>query len=446
MGLTLTMAACGAPEQVFETVERSASLGALPPMKTTASYPVVAPQRSNMSIAKDFLDLTYSLENGTEIKTLSRFEGPITVRVQGRAPYSMGPDLRAFLDRLNTEAQIDISLTTGAANITVELVPRRDFDRYASNAACFVKPRVSSWREFEKRAGTDHLRFSTLTERDKMAVFIPEDVSPQEIRTCLHEELAQAIGPLNDLYRLTQSVFNDDDTHVVLTGFDMLILRAYYDPEMRSGLTRAEAAQRIMSILARINPMGQTITTPDHLTDETPAVWKNALEGAIGNGLTLDERYRNAQRAVNIANDSGWTDARAALSYYQLGRMSFSINPEGAKYAFNRAETLYRALPDTDLQLARIDLQRAALALLEGDNARVIDIAQTRLPTFLTAANAVSTAELLMMTSEAHAALGNTKESQHARLDSLGWARYGMGRNDEIARRLGQISALRTAY
>lgn len=446
MGLTLTMAACGAPEQVFETVERSASLGALPPMKTTTAYPVVTPHRSNMSIAKDFLDLTYSLENGTTINTLSRFETSITVRIQGRAPYSMGPDLGAFLGRLRSEAGIDISLTSGNANITVELVPRKAFDRYAANAACFVKPRVSSWREFQKYAGTDHLRFSTLTERDKMAVFIPEDVSPQEIRTCLHEELAQAIGPLNDLYRLTQSVFNDDDTHVVLTGFDMLILRAYYDPEMRSGLTRAEAAQRIMSVLARINPMGQTITTSDHLTDETPTVWKNALEGAIGNGLSLNERHRNAKRAVTIANESGWTDARAALSYYQLGRMSFAVDPTAAKRAFDQAEALYAALPDTTLQLARIDLQRAALALIEGDYARVIEISGHRLPTFLKAANAVSTAEMLMMTSEAHAALGNTKESQQARLDSLGWARYGMGTNDEIARRLGQISALRTAY
>jgi len=34
--------------------------------------------------------------------------------------------------------------------------------------------------------------------------------SPQEVRDCLHEELAQALGPLNDLYRLPDSVFNDD--------------------------------------------------------------------------------------------------------------------------------------------------------------------------------------------------------------------------------------------
>jgi hypothetical protein len=65
-----------------------------------------------------------------------------------------------------------------------------------------------------------------------VAVFIPSDVSPQEVRDCLHEEVAQALGPLNDLYRLPDSVFNDDNFHAVLTGFDMLILRTYYDAEL----------------------------------------------------------------------------------------------------------------------------------------------------------------------------------------------------------------------
>jgi hypothetical protein len=83
-----------------------------------------------------------------------------------------------------------------------------------------------------------------------MAVFMPADVAPQEVRDCLHEEVAQAIGPLNDLYRLPDSVFNDDNFHTVLTGFDMLILRATYAPELRSGMTRAEVAAALPGILA----------------------------------------------------------------------------------------------------------------------------------------------------------------------------------------------------
>ena len=89
-----------------------------------------------------------------------------------------------------------------------------------------------------------------------MAIIIPNDASPQEVRDCLHEELAQALGPLNDLYRLPNSVFNDDNVHTVLTNFDMLILRATYAPELASGMSRDAVAQRLPSIFARINPRG----------------------------------------------------------------------------------------------------------------------------------------------------------------------------------------------
>jgi hypothetical protein len=128
--------------------------------------------------------------------------------------------------------------------------------RVVPQAACFVVPRVSSWAEFRRARGSRDLDWTTLTGRDRVAVFIPSDVSPQEVRDCLHEEVAQALGPLNDLYRLPDSVFNDDNFHAVLTGFDMLILRTYYDAELANGMTRAEVSARLPGILARLNPGG----------------------------------------------------------------------------------------------------------------------------------------------------------------------------------------------
>ena len=107
-------------------------------------------------------------------------------------------------------------------------------------------------------------------------IFLPNDASPQEARDCLHEELAQAIGPLNDLYRLPDSVFNDDNVHTVLTGFDMLILRAYYAPELRSGMTRAQVAAKLPAILSRYNPAGDNLS-PVHAS-ETPRAWINAIQ------------------------------------------------------------------------------------------------------------------------------------------------------------------------
>ena len=109
---------------------------------------------------------------------------------------------------------------------------------------------------------------------------MPNDASPQEVRDCLHEELAQAIGPLNDLYRLPDSVFNDDNLHTVLTSFDMMMLKAYYSPELRSGMTRGQVSQALPLILNRINPAGNSRAAK--IATRTPKAWTQAVQTALG--------------------------------------------------------------------------------------------------------------------------------------------------------------------
>ena len=41
------------------------------------------------------------------------------------------------------------------------------------------------------------------------------------MRDCLNEEITQALGPANDLYRLPDSIWNDDNFHGMATPFDM---------------------------------------------------------------------------------------------------------------------------------------------------------------------------------------------------------------------------------
>jgi hypothetical protein len=255
---TLALSACAAPHGDVPD-RRAPPEIALPPMKTFAAMRAAAPTRSNRSIAEDFLDLSFRLESGRELDVFTRFEGPVTVRVLGAAPPTLAPDLDRLIARLRDEAGIAITRVGASsdASITVEVLSRSELQRAVPQAACFVVPRVTSWDEFRRNRRSPLLDWTTLRVRERMSVFIPGDVSPQEIRDCLHEELAQALGPLNDLYHLPDSVFNDDNFHTVLTGFDMLILRATYAPELRSGMTRAEVAARLPAILARLNPRGE---------------------------------------------------------------------------------------------------------------------------------------------------------------------------------------------
>ena len=175
----------------------------LPPMKAFSTPRPQAPATSNANIANDFMELHFELESGRTLPVLTRFETPVTVRVTGKPPATLQPDLRRLLGRLRSEAGIDIrQVTGGAANITIEVVSREDIRRALPQAACFVVPNVSSLAEFRRDRRKAKTNWSLLRDRQQLSIFLPYDASPQEARDCLHEELAQALGPLNDLYRL----------------------------------------------------------------------------------------------------------------------------------------------------------------------------------------------------------------------------------------------------
>ena len=281
LALCCAMAVAGCAPQGGTPPDRARrDLAPLAPAKSFARAHPVAPARANADIARDFLDLHFRLESGTELAVFSRFEGPITLRVTGRPSAGLMRDLEALIARLRREAGLRISLTTAEdANITIEAVSRKAIRQASPRAACFVVPNVTSLKEFRRNKRRPATNWANLRQRTRLAIFVPNDVSAQETRDCLHEEIAQAIGPLNDLYRLSDSVFNDDNVHTVLTGFDMLILRATYAPELRTGMRRAEVAARLPAILARMNPAGHNRAARP--LPATPRSWIRATEGAL---------------------------------------------------------------------------------------------------------------------------------------------------------------------
>ncbi len=441
--LALGLAAC-APAAVNEPAARRVPLPAsLPPMKVFADTVTQPPARSNAALAQDFLDLSFRMESGRELPILTRFEEPITVRTIGRPGPSLTPDLERLLARLRREAGIDIASVPpqdASANITIETVPRAELQRLVPQAACFVVPRISGWAEYKRLRRNRAVDWTTLTRRSKVAIFIPREVPPQEIRDCLHEELAQSIGPLNDLYRLPDSVFNDDNFNAVLTGFDMLMLKVYYAPEIRNGMTRDQVAVLLPGILARLNPAGLN-GAPEYL-GPTPRSWINAIEAALGPRTATSERLRAARRAVSIAQAQGWSDGRYAFSLFALGRLSLRTDPETSLASFLQAGRIYAARPDTKLQTAHVAMQMAAFSLSAGQPKEAIALIDAQLPTVGAAENASLLATLLMIKSEALDLLGRDAQAQQTRLDSLGWARYGFGSERRVRARLSEISSL----
>lgn len=442
VGAFMALTACTTTPVAELTERRATSAVVLPTMNTFATLPAPGVTRTNTSVASDFMALAFQLESGRRLPVLSRFDGPVSVRVTGRPPPSLAPDLARLLTRLQAEAGLTIRQVKAAepANITIEVVPGGALQRSVPNAACFVAPRVSSWGEFRATRRLGMGDWTTLTERTRMAIFLPTDVSPQEVRDCLHEELAQALGPVNDLYHLADSVFNDDNFHTVLTGFDMLVLRAFYAPELHSGMPPEQVAALLPAILARLNPAGGPVHGAFPIN--SPKSWKDALNGALTGKGGAATRRRAALQAVNIARAQGWQDNRLAFSLFVLGRLSLSSNGALALASFLQAGEIYASHPETQLHAAHVAVQTAAYSLSSRQPQAAVDLVNAHFSAALAAENASLLATLLMIKAQALEALGKDQEARVIRLDSLGWARYGFGSDQEVRRRLSEIAAL----
>ncbi|WP_416544778.1 MULTISPECIES: DUF2927 domain-containing protein [unclassified Phaeobacter] len=439
--LLATLAGCGTGSAPPAPGHRGAATAALAPAKSFARAHPVAPQRANSDIARDFLDLHFQLEGGTELPVFTRFETPITLRVTGQPGSGLTRDLEALLLRLRREAGLDLrQLTTGAANITIEAVPRKAIRRASPRAACFVVPNVSSLAEYRRYKRHPRTNWANLRARQRLAIFVPNDVSPQETRDCLHEELAQAIGPLNDLYRLPDSVFNDDNIHTVLTGFDMLILRLGYAPELRTGMTRAEVAARLPAILARLNPAGAGRAAAP--LPRTSLDWIRATEAALTPGTGRGTRLQAAHRGAAIARDLGWQDHRRAFNHYVLGRILQRDEPELAQQHFETALIYLQGRYDSPLLRAQIASRMAAFDIVRGDGASALARIRPALPVAARGENAVLLSSLMLLEAEALLLEGQTDAAYAVRLDSQGWARYGFGPDWAVRGAMREIAAL----
>ena len=403
--------------------------------------------RSNADLAQDFIDLTFALENGTELKALLRHERPVRVYLasSGLDPYRR--DVDRLMRRLRDEAGLDIALTgdPARAQIHIEAVPARSIRRIFPTAACFIVPGVTSWSEFRGRDGDADLRWSNQQALGEAAIFLPVDTAPQDVRDCLAEELTQALGPANDLYRLPDTVWNDDNFHGDPTAFDMVILRALYQPELRSGMSRDAVGAALPGVLDRVNPKGRGKARAAR-APESPEFAK-AIERALSRDRTRAERAAAANDATRIAAAMRPVDHRLGVALLARGREELRRDPEAAVRDFGSAYTLFRTrLGPRDIRTAQAGVHLAAMSLATERYDLAIRLADLHVPDALAARNAVLIAGYLSIKAAALAETGRIDEAREARLDSLRWARYGFGEEGGgMAREQARIAALLNA-
>ena len=400
-----------------------------PPMNATGGV-----ARANAAIADEFIAYMFETEGGMRIPRLLRYETPVRVSIDG-AIGAYRRDLEAVLAGIRQKSGLDIAVTDGAAQIRILQVPASALAQIYPTAACAVVPAVSRFAQVQQH---DFPRWSDQQSLTKAVVLIPDTAPPYVVRACLNEEVAQALGPVNDQYRVSDTVFNDDNVYNTLTDYDHLLLRLLYSPELHTGMGMAAVRARLPALLARENPAGER---PGH-APRTDARWKFLIENAINSALPRPERLRAAEQAVRRARR--FSDHRLAHALLIYGRLTLRDQPALAAPAFQEAYRLNLAqLGQGNLRTALTAMHLAAVTLKTADYAAVISLTTPALATARQFDDPVLEAGLQSLRAVAFARLGQESQAQAARVDSLARARYAYGKNaGQIAASQAQIEGL----
>lgn len=218
---------------------------------------------TNETVARNFMRIAFGSEHGQGTNE--------------RISKWVSPRIRVFLstDTLDTDRLTQVQGVVERQMRRLERLTGRRFLFPGSERAeesqiiVFVVPRATLARELEDRFKVDPQTVECFggafrSGRDGndgiivgALIGIPDDLPPADMEACLVEELAQSMGLFMDDDQVIPSIFNDDDVFKDLTWMDELLLRVLYDPRMRPGLNRAQAAPLARRIIDELRPSGK---------------------------------------------------------------------------------------------------------------------------------------------------------------------------------------------
>ena len=398
--------------------------------------------RANGDIADEFMDFMFRNELGGETPFFSRFDGPISIRFVKPAPPLAQRDLKRLISRLKTEAGIDIRLGADETpvNIYIHRMPLRELQTIAPNAACFVVPNARDVKEFRAGWRSGKTQWRNVKTRKIASVFLPSDQSPQTERDCLHEEVAQALGPLNDLYRVPNTIFNDDNMHRVLTPYDMLILRMVYSPELQIGMTPIQVRTRLLTLLSRINPNG---TGYARTAQSISLAFNDLIREGTSPSVSGRRRINAAKRAILYARDKNLGQQRIAFATLSHARASSRLDQQARINEYQHVLGIYnQTLGPNSIQVGKLSNEIAFLLFQLG----LIQEASAFIPTIKTAAQKYENAELMFEVLHLEALIAHSQgaTAQHKALvaQARGWGLYAYGNIAIVSRLEHQINQM----
>jgi hypothetical protein len=223
---------------------------------------LLAPQRagraddspSNAQVVANLMEIVFGSEFvGQDSDIVRKWTAPLRIAIYAKEPRRYRALVEPVLQQLHGLTGLDIRLVDQATpdqNAYILILGREQFYAYAaSHLSPGKNPRTNTYLDCFGVFAAD--RGGAINE---LTAVIPEFVSEAAKRSCVIEEVTQALGLPNDSFTVKPSIFNDDDEYQDLTWQDQLFLRVLYDARVRPGMTRAAFEPLAKRIVGELRP------------------------------------------------------------------------------------------------------------------------------------------------------------------------------------------------
>ena len=130
-----------------------------------------------------------------------------------------------------------------------------------------------------------------------------------------------------------------------LTGYDMVMLRLTYAPELEKRHdTRPRWRRLLPALLARMNPAGGRFVQPAAALP-TPRNFQTSLDAALSGGTSQSRRNAARDAVGNCHAPRAGPMRGRVLPGLRSGGLSATSDPAAARAALLRAGAIYRAMP-----------------------------------------------------------------------------------------------------
>ncbi len=236
-------------------------------------------QFSNADLAANFqriaLNREYRREDGKLVEattptSISRWGAPVRYQILGGGATPLDrADYAELAQRLTALTGVEVREQEREAepNVTILILnadERRAFIReLQSDGTADRMPLIVEWAEKLSYpcVGQVGYRDADTGLITGAMIVIKAELEGLFRKSCIHEELVQTMGLMNDDRKVRPSIFNDDQEFALLTEHDEYLLQMLYDPRLRPGMGPEEAVPLLDEIIRDLRPEDSPLVT-----------------------------------------------------------------------------------------------------------------------------------------------------------------------------------------